>query len=507
MRVLTPDQMRRADARACDLVGDVTLMRAAGERIAAVAARYARGGSVVAFAGPGNNGGDAFAALALLGGCERIMFAQHAPQPSAARRDAEERARAAGIERHVLPESLDAARAALAGAGLVIVGLVGTGARLPLPDQYAALIRAIDESGVPALAIDVPPGIDAERGTISEPALRATATVTLAALKAGLLLEPARSCCGDLWLGDIGIPPETLDAQPRTFAALDDEEFLSLLPPRGENADKRSAGAPMVIAGSEQFPGAAVLTAMAAARAGAGYVTVAAPKAAAPSLRAHLIEQVVITIDPQRDPQAVVEDLLDVAKRNSAIAIGPGLALDDRTGEIVRGFVRGCDLPIVADASALFHFAKNLEMLRGKRIVLTPHAREFGRLSGKGTLKEGERVERLREFVDRTGITTLLKGQSTLIYDGTTVHINTTGTSALATAGTGDVLTGIIATLLSQGLSPVDAARAGAYWHGLAGKAAALVRPRGVIARDVYESLAHAIPKPVKDDSPLIRIF
>jgi NAD(P)H-hydrate epimerase len=312
---------------------------------------------------------------------------------------------------------------------------------------------------------------------------------------------------GELWLGEIGMPQATLDAQPRTFHALGDAEFLAMLPERGQSSDKRSAGAPLVIAGSEQFPGAAVLASMGAARAGAGYVTTATPAPAATALRTHLIEQVVITIDPQSDAQTAIDNLLDVAKRNSSVAVGPGLSLDDRTGEIVRGFVKACDLPIVADASALFHFAKNLEMLRGKRIVLTPHEGEFARLSGKGTVKEEERVERLREFVDRTGITTLLKGQATLIYDGTTMHVNTTGTSALATAGTGDVLTGIIATLLSQGLAPVDAARAGAYWHGLAAKHAASIRPRGVIARDVYESLAAALPKAPSGDQVLTRIL
>jgi hydroxyethylthiazole kinase-like uncharacterized protein yjeF len=303
------------------------------------------------------------------------------------------------------------------------------------------------------------------------------------------------------------MPPETLDAQPRAFAALDDAEFLQLLPQRGDASDKRSAGAPLILAGSEQFPGAAVLCAMGAARAGAGYVTLATPQAAAPALRTHLIEQVVVTIDSSKAPQEVVDDLLDMSARNSAIAMGPGLPLDDRTGEIVRGIVRESDLPIVADASALFHFAKHLDVLRGKRIVITPHAGEFARLSGKGTINEGKRVERLREFVERTGVTTLLKGQTTLIYDGTTMHVNTTGTSALATAGTGDVLTGMISTLLAQGLSPVDAARAGAYWHGLAGKFAASQRPRGVIARDVYESLAAALPKPVAGGDRLIRIF
>ncbi len=495
MRVLTPAQMRDADARACAEVGDVALMRGAGERIADAAARYARSRTVVAFAGSGNNGGDAFAALAMLQGYDRTIYAQDATHPSAARRDAEERARAAGVVRMPFPQSLEAARDAIGDCGLVLVGLVGTGARLPLPDPYRAVIAAVNESDVPSLAIDIPPGVDGERGTLVEPALRATATVTLGALKPGLLLFPGRSCTGDLWLGEIGIPQTALDAQPREYAALDDAELLDLLPQRAGESDKRSSGAPLIVAGSEQFPGAAVLSAMAAARAGAGYVTVATTNAAAPALRAHLIEQVVVTIDASAPAEKAVESLLDIAKHNSSVAIGPGLSLDERTGEIVRGFVNACDLPIVADASALFHFAKRLEPLSGKRIVLTPHAGEFARLSGKGSVAQTDRVERLREFVDRTGIPTLLKGQATLVYDGTTMHVNTTGTSALATAGTGDVLTGIIATLLSQGLSPVDAARAGAYWHGLAGKHAALRRARGVVARDVYESLAAALPQ------------
>lgn len=507
MRVLTPAQMREADAQACAQVGELALMRTAGDRIAEVAARYARSRKIVAFAGSGNNGGDAFAALALLQDYDRVIYAQDAPNPSPGRRDAEARARESGVERRAFPDSPSAARDAVAECGLVLVGLVGIGARLPLPQIYGAVITAINESNVPSVAIDLPPGIDGERGAVVEPALRASATATLGALKSGLLLAPGRACAGDLWLCDLGMPQATLDAQPRAFAALDDTELLALLPARADASDKRSAGAPLVIAGSQQFPGAAVLTAMGASRAGAGYVTVATGPEAVPALRAHLIEQVVVSIDASRDPQSVVEDLLDVAKRNSSVAIGPGLALDERTGAIVRGFVKACELPIVADASALFHFAKHLEMLRGKRIVLTPHAGEFARLSGKGTVQEEERVQRLREFVDRTGITTLLKGQATLIYDGTTMHVNTTGTPALATAGTGDVLTGIIATLLSQGLSPVDAARAGAYWHGLAGKHAASLRARGVIARDVYDSLAATLPKPSSGTSPLQRIF
>lgn len=148
----------------------------------------------------------------------------------------------------------------------------------------------------------------------------------------------------------------------------------------------------------------------------------------------------------------------------------------------------------MVDASALFHLSKKLDVLSGKAAVVTPHAGEFARLSGKGTILEGERVARVREFVERTGITTLLKGRDTLVYDGATMNLNPTGTNALATAGSGDVLTGVIATLAGQGLAIVDAARAGAYWHGLAGMRAAALRRVGVVAGDVIDALADALP-------------
>jgi NAD(P)H-hydrate epimerase len=344
------------------------------------------------------------------------------------------------------------------------------------------------------LAIDIPSGIDALTGAASDDAVRASETITLAAVKPGLLLEPAKQNVGELWCEDIGIGDAILDAQPQPFAALDDDAFVQLLPQRPPESEKRTAGAPLIVAGSAQFPGAAVLCARGAARAGAGYVTVATSSAAANLLRAHLVEQVVVALDGDAAPDAVVEELLEISQRNGSVALGPGLGLDDRTGRIVIGFLERNELPVVVDASGLFHLSKHLEVLRGKPAVVTPHAGEFARLSGRGTIAPGTRVERVREFVDRTGVTTLLKGSDTLIYDGTTVHVNPTGSNALATAGTGDVLTGIIATLLSQGLSPVDAARAGAYWHGLAGQAASAVRRVGVVAGDVAESLGEALP-------------
>ncbi len=493
--VLTPDAVRRADAEGIARVGEDELMRNAGKRIAQrLRAMTGPKRPIIALAGPGNNGGDAFAALAELSPqYECTIAADPAGRRSEARAAAEARAAEASVRVVPLPRDAREVEALLRDA-IGVDGLFGTGARLPLPEPYRQLARALDARKRPVLAIDIPSGIDALTGGVSDDAVRASVTVTLAAVKPGLLLEPAREYTGELWCARIGIDDAILAAQPREFAALDTTAFLQLLPQRKGDTEKRAAGAPLIVAGSAQFPGAAVLCARGAARAGAGYVTVATPVAAAPALRMHLVEQVVVELSENAKPRAVVEELLEISKRNGAVAIGPGLGLDDRTGEIFARFVEANELPIVIDASGLFHLSKRLELLRGKPCVVTPHAGEFARLSGRGTIAPGTRVERIREFVDRTGITTLLKGSDTLIYDGTVVHINPTGTSALATAGTGDVLTGIIATLLSQGLSPVDAARAGAYWHGLAGQFAARKRRVGVSAGDVAEALGEALP-------------
>ncbi len=506
--VLTPGAMRTADAQAIGRLGEDALMHNAGRCIAQrLRAMAGPETPIVAFAGPGNNGGDAFAALAELAPAYECTVAADLAAPrSAARAAAEARAATAGVRVRPLPRGDREARELLNDA-IGVDGLFGTGARLPLPDSYRHLARALDARAGPVLAIDVPSGVDGLTGAVGNDVVRANVTVTLAAAKPGLLLEPAREYVGELWCGRIGIDDATLAAQPREFTALDDETFLQLLPRRASDTEKRSAGAPLIIAGSAQFPGAAVLCAYGAARAGAGYVTIATPSSAANALRAHLVEQVVVELSDEATPQAVVEELVEISKRNGAVAIGPGLGLDDRTGDIFARFLEANELPIVVDASGLFHLSKRLELLRGKRCVVTPHAGEFARLSGGGTVAPGTRVQRIREFVDRTGLTTLLKGSDTLIYDGNgPVHINPTGTNALATAGTGDVLTGIIATLLAQGLAPVDAARAGAYWHGLAGRRAEANRHVGVIAGDIPEVLGAAIPAAPDPDAMLVRL-
>ena len=508
MYVLTAEEMRRADAEACERHGEVALMRAAGAAIARLIPKYARGRRIVAFAGRGNNGGDAFAAMAELDATyERTVYADQGGTRSPARADAEERARASGVTIAPLPDP-ETLPHRCANADLIVDGILGVGGQLPVREPYAAIVNAIDGSSTPVLAIDIPTGIDPTTGATGDPAVTATATVTLGAPKIGLFLDPARLCAGDLWFAPIGFDARVVAPHAGRFRALDDREFATLLPQRRAASEKRSAGAPLIVAGSVQFPGAAVLCARGAARAGAGYVTVATPRSAAKTLRGHLVEQVVVAYNDDK-PARAIEQIMDVAQRCSSIGIGPGLGLSAEMAEIVRGVLAASTLPVVADASALFHLSKHLELLRGKRVVLTPHAGEFARLSGKGTVKEEERVERLRGFVSQYGITTLLKGHVTLIDDGTLVHVNTSGDAALATAGTGDVLTGMIATFLAQGLSPVDAAREAAFWHGRAGTAARKRRPIGVVAGDIPDVLGEALTEieRTRETNGLLRIY
>ena len=504
MRAVTAAQMKAIDAAAVARAGEIALMRAAGAAIARLIDRCARGdGPLIAVAGNGNNGGDAYAALAAYAGPRRtIVYGDAQITGSAARRDARTRALVAGAEERAFPPD----PAELRGAGLILDGILGANARLPLDAGSAALVRAIAGSGAPVLALDVPTGIDPTSGAADEDLVRASATVALGRPKLGCFFGSGREAAGALWCAPIGMRDD--DARGvggPPVEVLDPAAFAALLPPRSRDADKRSAGAPLIVAGSTQFPGAAVLCAWGAARAGAGYVTVAAPEGAAAALRAHLVEQVVVTYD-ERDPEGAVRTILDLGGRCTSIAIGPGLGLSDAFGTIVNAVIGGSALPVVADASALFHLAKRLPAYREKPLVLTPHAGEFARLSGKGTIEPGRHLERLRAFVDEYGIVTLLKGPATLIGGRDATHVNPTGTSALATAGTGDVLTGVIATLLAQGMSPLDAARAGAYWHGRAGAVALARRQRGVIARDVAEALGEA-SLVAPQTAELIRIF
>ncbi|MDE2571230.1 MAG: NAD(P)H-hydrate dehydratase [bacterium] len=488
MHVLTRAEMQAADSAAASVVsgGERALMANAGAALAEVCAAYAPAGAhIVCFAGRGNNGGDGALALAELSEthhCSLYLIAERDELGPSARIAVEHAA-----ERGVAVAQLSSHPGALlAGADLAVEAIVGTGSRLPLSPQMTSVVAALNAFDGPVIACDIPAGIDADSGAVPEVALKARATLALGAMKRGLLVEPGRSHAGELWIAEIGFPERLLDTYELTWRAWELATFARALPQREPRADKYAAGHVMIVAGSGDFPGAAVLCARAAARAGAGYVTLFTPPEAVAAARAHLVEQIVRPLPED------AEELLRALRPASAVAIGPGLGRAPETQSLVRALC-AVERPLVVDADAISALTGHLELLAGKMAVITPHAGEFARL-----------VERRRDEIEsdpsaaaRTfaaahpkGPALVLKGSPTILTcDGFAARLGWAGTNALASAGTGDVLTGVIAALMARGLTAYEAAEVSVFWHALAGRVAESHHPGGVLAMDVCEAL------------------
>ena len=355
---------------------------------------------------------------------------------------------------------------------VILDALFGTGFHGEPRADAAAAIERINGAGLPVLAVDVPSGIDASTGEIPGAAVRATVTVTFHGWKVGLAVAPGRFHAGEVVVADIGLGPRATEHRLVT------REILARVPLRSAEDDKYTAGSVLVVGGSPGMTGAACLAAEAAFRADAGYVAVAVPRESLAAIEARLLE-------PVKRP---LEEVFEAAERAGALAIGPGLG-PDHAG-LVRRLLAEVDLPAVVDAGA-FHQLEPFE--RDAPTVLTPHAGELGRLIGKeSSWVAAHRLEALGLAVRKFGCVVLLKGADTLVgAPGEGVLVRPVNTAGLATAGTGDVLTGIVAAFLAKGLDARTAAAAAATAHGIA---AALVPHRaGMIASDVVAALPRAL--------------
>jgi ADP-dependent NAD(P)H-hydrate dehydratase / NAD(P)H-hydrate epimerase len=431
------------EMRAVEAGHDVGLMmESAGRAVAqAVLRRYPRARRVAAVCGKGANGGDGRIALRILAEAGRETT-----------------------------EELDSS----GDVDVVIDALFGTGFHGEPRANAAAQIDRMNAADAPIVAVDLPSGVDANTGEVAGAAVDADATVTMHGRKVGLVVAPGRFHAGDVEVADIGL--ESADTEHRLVT----EEILRVVPRKHERDTKYSAGAVLVIGGSPGMSGAVSLTAEAAFRADAGYVAVATHEASLPVIELRLLEAV----------KAPLDRIDDLAKRSSAIAIGPGLGRGDEERSLVRDVLSEHELPAVVDADALFE----LQPARWPaHRVLTPHAGELGRLLGEtSSWVDAHRLEAVRRAADAFSCVVLLKGADTLIAArGEGVLVCDTGTPSLATAGTGDVLTGVIAAFLAKGMDARLAAAAGAVAHG---RAAALVpRQRGLVASDVVASLPRAL--------------
>jgi NAD(P)H-hydrate epimerase len=383
----------------------------------------------------------------------------------------------------------------LVRADVVVDALFGTGFRGSPEGAFAEAIEAVNASGAPVVAVDVPSGVDGETGTVAGSAIRADLTVTFGGPKIGIVLLPGAARAGVIEVADIGFPPDLIRSE---LALVEASDVAGWLPARDVETHKRRAGYAVVIGGSRTMTGAVALMASAAYRAGAGLVAVATPTSVLPVVQGAIREAVFAPL-PETDAGTVAggTDRLDeILAQAGALAIGPGMTTDERTADWIRGLARAVRIPVVLDADGLNAFAGRASELaeRAADLVLTPHEGEFARLaSAHAEEVAADRVGHARKLAAEAQAVVLLKGSRTVIAapDGA-ARVNPTGGPFLATGGTGDVLTGVIAGLLARGLAPVDAASGAAYVHGVAGSLAARERGEGTTAGDVLDRIPAA---------------
>jgi hydroxyethylthiazole kinase-like uncharacterized protein yjeF len=479
LELLTAEEMGQADRLAIkDGVPGLILMENAGRAVAdAVARRFPDAGTVAVLCGPGNNGGDGFVAARHLterGYQVRLGFNG---DPARLPPDAAANAKRFAGKGETLSADI------LAGANVVVDALFGAGLARPIDGDYAAMIERVNASALPVVAVDVPSGIDGTTGEVRGVAIEAIATVTFFRLKPGHLLLPGRLHCGEVSLADIGIPPRVLGAiRPKTFAN-EPPLWLPHFPWPKPEGHKYGRGHAVVVSGPLHSTGAARLGARGALRAGAGLVTVASPRDA---LRVNASALTAIILREVDDARALANLLAD--ERKNAVLIGPGIGVGEGTRAMVLAAL-GSSAAVVLDADAITSFADDPAKLFGAisrcaaPVVLTPHDGEFARLFGD---IDGSKLSRARKASSRSGATILLKGADTVVAtpDGT-ASINATTSAWLATAGTGDVLAGMVLGLLAQRMPPFETTSAAVWLHG---KAAWEFGP-GLIAEDVPEML------------------
>ncbi len=442
------DEMRAAEARYPGYPESVPeLMERAGAAVAREAMRaYPRARRFGVVCGGGSNGGDGRVAARLLreAGREAIETAD--------------------------PEGFD----------VVIDALFGTGFHgVPRPPA-AALIERVNGCGAPVVAVDVPSGVDASTGEVATVAVQAALTVTFHGRKVGLAVAPGRFHAGRVVVADIGLDPVETVARRAT------EALLRLVPRRAPHDSKYTAGRVLVVGGSPGMTGAVCLAAAAALRADAGYVTVAVPREVLDVVEARLVEPVKLGFERV----AALEQILAVEGRADALALGPGLGREPHVAQLVRELLRRSSLPAVVDADALF----GLEPVeRTAPTVLTPHAGELARLLGDTAADvNARRLDAARRAAERYGAVVLLKGADSIVAaPGAGPIVCDHAPPSLATAGSGDVLTGVIAAFLAKGMDAPTAAATGAVAHGIA--ASLVPAQAGLVASDVVDALPRAL--------------
>jgi hydroxyethylthiazole kinase-like uncharacterized protein yjeF len=501
---LTPlynaDGMRAVDRWAIEELGtpSLELMEAAGAAVAEAVAGLAPQGPVRVVCGKGNNGGDGFVAarlLAAMGFAVEALLLWPGEELDGDAAVNHERFGGELVEGDLGPR--------LAGSGAIVDAIFGTGFSGAPRDPAAAAIAAINACGAPVVACDVASGVDASSGEVAGEAVEADVTVSFHAAKLGQRIAPGKWHGGELRVAPIGIPA---GAPSQPAGGEIGAAVLGLAPRRGPRSTKFTSGQVAVAGGSRGLTGAVRMSSLAAIRAGAGYATVAVP--ADLETVFELAQPEVMSVGcPGGDGclvPASAKAALRVFEGAAAGVLGPGLGRDPGSLEVARTLAAAIEAPLVIDADGLNAFAGRIEEIAGRAAptILTPHAGELGRLLGRDSEEiAAHRLASAREAARRSGAVVVLKGDDTIVADGDRLAVNALAAPALATAGSGDVLSGVTAALLARGLEPFAAACAAVVAHARAGRLAAarVGAAESVIAGDVIA----AVPAGMRADGPV----
>ena len=510
MIVVTTAQMRELDRLTIQKyqTPSLTLMERAGEGIAAaIVERFARVAKkgVLVVAGKGNNGGDGFVAARLLKKkripCEVVLLARRDELTPDAAENLRAWVKLKGQVTEVASDNLNLLAQRISQNGLLLDAILGTGTKNTVTGLFAAAITLLNASGLPTVAVDIPSGMDSDKGHPLGTAIQAEMTVSLGFPKLGEVIHPGLAYVGELVVADIGIDSRAIaEVAPQT-ELLEFDTIRWLVPRRYADTHKGSYGHVLAVAGARGKTGAAILSCRAAMRAGAGLVTLAAPRALNSIFAGSLVE--VMTEPLGDDSSEQLEMLTDgdwrrLLERKNVLLFGPGIGVSDATRHAMCWLLRNLSLPWVIDADGLNNLALELDRLRHAKTppILTPHPGEMARLIGKDTATvNADRIEIARDFAVAHHCHLILKGARTVVAtaDGK-IFINPTGNPGMASGGMGDVLAGIIAALLGQGLSAADAMKLGVYLHGYIGDRVAESRgPIGLLASDIVDGLPKAL--------------
>ena len=508
MRVLNAAQMRDADRQTIEDVGipSMVLMENAGRQVvAALEAAYEdlSDKHVSVLCGPGSNGGDGFVVARTLHqrGVDVSVFvvAPMAAIKGDARLNLEILGRLGLTAVEIADEQTwDLHFSEISQSDLIVDAIFGTGLKSPLGGMMETVAADVNASGIPVVAVDLPTGLSADRAEPIGECIRAAMTVTLGAPKVPLVLPPGESEAGNIVVADIGIPPEIIDGLAGSrLELLTREGMREMLHPRESDSHKGDYGRVLIIAGSRGKSGAAHLAAVGALRSGAGLVTVAAPAGVQPIIAGMSPEYMTVALDESIEGRVSADALGPILGfDHDVIAAGPGLGSGSDVSMFVTDLLSRTDSPLVLDADALNALAANPELLQrggeGSRpIVITPHPGEMARLANTSVDSvQANRIDVARDFAVQHQIYVILKGHRTLIAtpDGK-VFINPLGNPGMATGGTGDVLTGVLAAWLAQLLDAEAACKVGVYVHALAGDLAEA--DEGEVAMTAGDLAAH----------------